>query len=257
MVLSARSGPMTKPISIGGETHAVTTVKAEFEAVRKTKVYEQVAKQIERLIAEGLLKPGDKLPPERELAETFQVSRGSVRDAIRSLELVGLVEPRQGEGTVVREFSADLLVNPLATVLARKRELVGELLDVRKMIEPPLVARAAMRASAEEIAYLEDILRRQKEKMERGELTIEEDSEFHYAVATAAQNSVVLRVLDVLMDLLRETRERSLQVNGRLRKSFAGHRRILRAIKRRDASAAEAAMHRHIEEIEAIVLKKL
>ena len=75
MVLSAPSGLMTKPISIGGETHPVTTVKAEFEAVRKTKVYEQVAKQIERLIAEGLLKPGDKLPPERELAETFQVSR--------------------------------------------------------------------------------------------------------------------------------------------------------------------------------------
>lgn len=235
----------------------MTTVKPEFEAVRKTKVYEQVAKQIERLIAEGLLKPGDKLPPERELVETFQVSRSSVRDAIRSLELVGLVEPRQGEGTVVREFSADLLVNPLATVLAHKRELVDELLDVRKMIEPPLAARAARHASAEEIAYLEDILRRQKEKMDRGELAIEEDSEFHYAVATAAQNSVVLKVLDVLMDLLRASRERSLQVSGRLRKSFAGHQRILRAIKRHDATAAEAAMHRHIEEIEAIVLKKL
>ncbi len=233
------------------------TVKAEFAVVRRTKVYEEVAKQIQRLIVEGLLKPGDKLPPERELAETFQVSRSSVRDAIRTLEMLGLVEPRQGEGTVVREVSDDALVNPLFTLLVRKRELVGELLDVRKMIEPPLAARAAAHASTEEIAYLEDILRRQEEKVHRGELAIEEDSEFHYTIARAAKNSVVLKVLDVLMDLLRESRERSLQVEGRLQRSFAGHRRILSAIKRGDAPAAEAAMHGHLDEIERIVLKKL
>jgi len=124
-----------------GRTHLVATVKAEFEAVRKTKLYEEVAKQIQRQIIEGSLKPGDKLPPERELAEKFEVSRSSVRDAIRALELIGLVEPRQGDGTVVCDLSADSLVNPLATMLLRKRELVGELLDVRKMIEPPRGAR--------------------------------------------------------------------------------------------------------------------
>ncbi len=225
--------------------------------MRKTKLYEEVAKQIERLILEGGLKPGDKLPPERELAEMFQVSRSSVRDAIRALQLVGLVEPRQGEGTVVRDLSADALVSPLTSLLVRKRELVGELLDVRKMIEPPLAARAARHASAEEIAYLEDILRRQKEKVSRGELAIEEDSEFHYTIARAANNSVMLKVLDVLMDLLRESRERSLQVERRLQKSFAGHRRILSAIKRHNAAAAEAAMHQHLDEIAGIVLKKL
>ena len=75
--------------------------KAEFEAVRRTKVYEQVAQQLQRMIRDGLVQPGEKLPPERELAEMLQVSRGSLRDAIRTLELMGLVEPRQGEGTVV------------------------------------------------------------------------------------------------------------------------------------------------------------
>ena len=84
--------------------------KAEFEAVRRTKVYEQVAEQMQRMIRDGLLQPGDKLPPERELAEMLQVSRGSLRDAIRTLELMGLVEPRQGEGTVVRDLSADLSI---------------------------------------------------------------------------------------------------------------------------------------------------
>ncbi len=232
-------------------------VKTEFEAVRKTKLYEEVAKQIERLIVEGGLKPGDKLPPERELAEMFQVSRSSLRDAIRTLELTGLLEPRHGEGTVVCDLSADLLVNPLANMLTRKRELVAELLDVRKMLEPPLAARAAAHASPEEIAYLEDILRRQKEKVRRGELAIEEDSEFHYTIAMAAKNSVVQKVLDVLMDLLRTSRERSLQVEGRRQRSLAGHLRILKAIRQHDSAAAERAMRRHLKEIEEIVLKKL
>ncbi len=238
-------------------TRVATTPRVEFEAVRKTKVYEQVASQIERLILEGALQPGDKLPPERELAERFQVSRSAVREALRTLELLGMVEPRPGEGTLVRVPSLESLLNPLANILAQKRELVGELLDVRKMIEPPLAARAAAHASTEEIAYLEDILRRQGEKVRGGELAIEEDSEFHYTIATAAKNSVVLKVLDVLMDLLRESRERALQVEGRLQKSLAGHRRILRAIKRHDAPAAGAAMLQHVEEIEKIILKKL
>ena len=231
-----------------------TPAKPEFEAIRRSKVYEEVAKQLERLILKKL-QPGDKLPAERELAEMFGVSRSSIRDAIRSLELVGLVEPRQGAGTVVREVSAESLVNPLTIVLARQQ--ISELLDFRKMLEPPLAARAATHASVEDVTEMEEILRRQDDKLRRGELAIEEDSEFHYNVAMASDNSVVLKVLDVLMDLLRETRERALQVEGRPQKSLAGHRRILMAIKRRDPAAAEDAMRRHIQDVEKIVLNKL
>ncbi|HEY6349855.1 MAG TPA: FadR/GntR family transcriptional regulator [Candidatus Angelobacter sp.] len=234
----------------------LAATKPEFEAIRKNKVYEEVARQIERLILTKL-RPGDKLPAERELAEMFGVSRSSIRDAMRSLELVGLVEPRQGAGTVVREISADVLVTPLSNVLAHKRQLVGELLDFRKMLEPPLSARAATHASSEKISEMEEILCRQGEKLSRGELAIEEDSEFHYAIALASGNSVVLRVLDILMDLLRETRARSLQRKGRPEKSIAGHRRILAAIKRQDPGAAEAAMRQHLKDIEQIVVEDL
>ena len=226
--------------------------KPEFESIRKNKVYEEVARQIERMILQKM-HPGDKLPAERELAEMFGVSRSSIRDAMRSLELVGLVEPRQGAGTVVREISPDLLVTPLSNVIAHKRQLVGELLDFRKMLEPALAARAALRASVQEIIEMEEILRRQSEKLSRGELAIEEDSEFHYTIAMGSGNSVVLKVLDVVMDLLRETRARSLQREGRPEKSLAGHRRILAAIKRRDRAAAEAAMRQHLKDIEQIV----
>ena len=226
-----------------------------FEAIPRNKVYQEVAKQLERRITEEL-KPGDRLPPERELVRMLGVSRSSVRDAIRTLELMGLLQPRQGIGTVVCHPAA-APANPLAAALLEKRKMVAELLDVRKMIEPSLVRRAALHASRDEIADMEDILARQEAKVRAGELGVEEDSEFHYRIALASNNSVVLKVVDVLMDLLRETRERALQVEGRQEKSLAGHRRILSALKRGDAAAAEAAMRRHLSEIEEIVLKKL
>jgi GntR family transcriptional regulator, transcriptional repressor for pyruvate dehydrogenase complex len=230
-------------------------VKPEFEAIRRNRIYEEIARQIEKMITEKM-KAGDRLPPERQLADMFGVSRSSIRDAIRTLELSGLVEARQGLGTVVREHSADAVINPLTQVLVQKRKLVGELLDVRKMIEPPLASRAAVHATPDEVAEMVAVLLRQQEKMNRGELAIDEDAEFHYAIALAADNSVVLKVLDVLMDLLRDTRERSLQVEGRPERSMAGHREILDAIQRRDPAGAEAAMCRHIESVEKIVLTK-
>ena len=233
-----------------------TPVKSDFEVVRRNKVYEEVAKQIEHLILEKL-QPGDKLPSERELAEMLQVSRSSIRDAIRSLELTGLVEPRQGAGTIIRELSAQSLVNPFANALKRRQELVSELLDFRKMLEPPLAARAATHASSDEISEMDEILQRQEVTLSHGEASIAEDAEFHYSIALASGNSVVLKVLDILMDLLRETRERSLQLKGRPQRSLAGHRRILAAIKRHDAEAAKDAMRRHIEDVEEIVLEKL
>jgi GntR family transcriptional repressor for pyruvate dehydrogenase complex len=202
-----------------------------FEAIPRSKVYQEVAKQLERRITEEL-KPGDLLPPERELVQML------------------------GVGTVVRSPGVTP-VNPLANALFEKRKMIAELLDVRNMIEPPLVRRAAQHASRDDIADMEDILARQEEKVRRGELGVEEDSEFHYSIALASNNSAILKVVDVLMDLLRETRERSLQVEGRQEKSLAGHRRILAALKRGDAAAAEAAMRRHLQEMENIVLKKL
>jgi GntR family transcriptional repressor for pyruvate dehydrogenase complex len=234
----------------------VATTQPAFEAIRKSKLSDQVASRLEHLIAKQF-KPGDKLPPERRLVEMFQVSRSSIRDAIRRLELMGLVEPRQGTGTVVRDLSVRPSNDALADVLRRKRELVTELFDTRCILEPALAARAAMRISAEEILKLESILKRQEEKVSKGESAVEEDSEFHYSVALASNNTVILKLLDVLMDLLRESRERSLQTEGRPKKSLNGHRRILAAFKRRDAAAAEEAMSRHLQDIGKIVLNQL
>jgi GntR family transcriptional regulator, transcriptional repressor for pyruvate dehydrogenase complex len=225
-----------------------------FEAISRDKVYHTVARQLERHITEKL-KPGDLLPSERLMAEMLGVSRGSVRDAIRTLEAMGLLEPRQGVGTVVCS-PQDNSTDRLADALRDKRRLVAELIDVRKMIEPHLAGRAALRASEDELAEMEEILGRQASKLRRGELAIEEDSEFHYSIALACNNSAVLKVVDVLMELLRDARKHSFLGKGRQEKSLAGHRRILSALKRHDSAAAERAMDRHLQEIENIALKE-
>ncbi|HUK43113.1 MAG TPA: FadR/GntR family transcriptional regulator [Candidatus Bathyarchaeia archaeon] len=226
-----------------------------FEAISRNKVYQEVARQLERHILEQL-KPGDLLPPERQLGELLGVSRGSVRDAIRSLELKGLLEPRQGIGTVVCDPGASTS-DTLANALLDKRQLVAELIDVRKMIEPHVAARAALHASDDDIVEMQDILARQGAKVRRGEPATEEDTEFHYAMALASRNRAIVKVMENLMDVLRETREKSSQGKGRPQKSLAGHRRILAALKRHDAAAAEAAVYRHLQEIETIALNKL
>ena len=222
-------------------------------SVHRGRLYEQVLKQIQAMIAAGQLKPGDKLPPERELARRFEVSRSSVQHAIRALQLSGVVRSRQGGGTTICELPAQSLLDPLSSALARSEQVVAELLEVRKMLEPPVAASAALRASADEIARLEQLLQRQEEKIARGELIIQEDSDFHYAIAMASRNSVVRKIVDLLMEQLRESRARGMQVPGRAEKSFAGHRRILSAIRRRDPHAANVAMLRHIREIEVVI----
>ena len=232
--------------------HSIKTLRERFEPVKRTKVYAEVAAQIHRLIEEGRLKPGDRLPPERDLADLFGVSRTSVRDAIRVLEMQGLVEPRHGEGTVVRQVPVDSIVRPLADALVASKDLTADLFDMRKMLEPPLARAAALRATAEDLRALQEILVHQTNLVRGGEIAIAEDTAFHYRIATAAKNQVVLRVMDVVMDLLRESRTRSLQVPGRAARSVAGHRRIFAAIQARDAAAAAEAMREHIEEIESL-----
>jgi GntR family transcriptional repressor for pyruvate dehydrogenase complex len=217
--------------------------------VRKTKVYHDIVDQIRELIAAGRIQPGDRLPPERELAELFKASRNSVRDAIRVLEQMGLIESRQGDGTYVRSVGAEELAEPLARMLLQSRTQMRELWEVRRVLEPAIAQLAASRITDEELDELGTTLESQRRKVEAGLTALEEDTAFHYGIAEAARNTVMLRTLDTLVDLLRQSRERS-QRHDRPAHSLAGHRRILSALRRRDADAARDEMLRHLRDIE-------
>lgn len=223
------------------------------EPVKSTRIYTEIVRQINGLIAEGKLKSGDRLPPERDLAEKLVVSRASVREALRALESRGLVEIRAGEGAFVRDVSVDALIEPLALVILPHREAVGELFEARRLLEPAIAALAARRAAEEDIARMEAIVEEQRREVSAGRTGLAQDAAFHTALAESAHNRAITRVVNTLMDLLTQSREEALQVPGRASRSWQDHRRILDAIRSRDEMGAHRAVLHHLSTVERLV----
>jgi GntR family transcriptional repressor for pyruvate dehydrogenase complex len=226
----------------------------EIAPIKSTRIYEEIVRQIKGMIAEGRLKSGDQLPPERDLAEKFLVSRTSVREALRALESVGLIEIRPGEGTFVREISVDSLVEPLALVLLSQRAMTSELFEARRLLEPSIAGLAARRATRDEVHEMERILDEQAREIAAGNTGLAQDAAFHAALGTAAHNRAITRIVHALMDLLAQSREEAISTPGRPTRSHEDHRRILDAVKAGDAAAAERAMREHVVAVEALVL---
>jgi GntR family transcriptional repressor for pyruvate dehydrogenase complex len=226
----------------------------ELAPIKSTRIYEEIVRQVKAMIAEGRLKGGDRLPPERDLAEKFVVSRTSVREALRALESLGLVEIRPGEGTFVRQVSIESLVEPLALLMVSQREAIAELFEARRLLEPSLAALAAARATPEEIVEMERILEAQAAEVAAGRTGLAQDAQFHGAIGAAAHNRAITRIAHAIMDLLTQSREESLNTPGRPTRSHEDHRRVLTAIAARDAEAARRAMHEHLAAVEALVL---
>ena len=219
------------------------------QPIKKARLAEEIADRIRELILDGTL-PADKpLPGERQLAARFGVSRGSVRDALRVLETIGLIETRHGQGTFPHELDVDRLVAPLASVLTYRRDLREELLDVRRMFEPAVARVAAARHTEADLADLQRILDAQRRKLTSGGSAIVEDTAFHAALARATQNRIVMRIMATLNDLLIESRKLTLRQKGRPARSLEGHEAVVTALRCRDPDGAAHAMHNHIDQI--------
>ena len=225
----------------------------DVEPIKSTRIYEEIVRQVRGMINEGRLKSGDRLPPERDLADKFVVSRTSVREALRALESLGLVEIRAGEGTFVREVSVESLIQPLATVVASQREAIAELFEARRLLEPSIAALAAVRATPEERQEMERILDDQAKEVDGGGTGISQDARFHAAIGAAAHNRAITRIVNAIMDLLAQSREESLNTPGRPHRSHQDHRRMLQAIVKRDPEAARQAMLDHLVAVEGLV----
>lgn len=220
------------------------------KVVKKTRIYENVVSQIHELIKEGRLKAGDQLPSERELAETFKVSRTSVREALRALEAQGLMVTRTGMGTFVADLPTESLVELLAKLLIEAKDALADIFEMRKLIEPQIAALAAERASKRDIERMREILRGQREQISQGVMAVEADAEFHFSIGQATQNQALQKLVSGLMELLSHSREESLQTPGRSAASLASHIRILSAIEDHDKVRARKAMLHHIEKVE-------
>lgn len=224
-----------------------------FRAVQKTRVSEGIIDQVRDLIVSGRLRPADRLPAERELARTFGVGRSAVREAIRAMEFLGILEARPGEGTFVAALPGGQGRDPIGTSLFQAWSTQRNLFEVRRVLEPGLAALAARRATAEQVEKLRRVLEGQEAGIRSGGTGMQEDTAFHFLIAEATGNEVLLRIVDSLMDRLRQTREASLQHAKRPARSLQQHRAILRAIETRDPVAAERRMREHIRAIERLV----
>jgi GntR family transcriptional repressor for pyruvate dehydrogenase complex len=225
------------------------------KAVEKRRAYQEVVKQILDLIREGRLNKGDQLPTEREMTETFRVSRTTVREAIRYLESMRLVESRHGNGTYVLASSENAHIQSLSAALFHDRDDLTDIFYIRKIIEPSIARLAAEYATPGEIKELEAILQEQEENLAAGKNAAQADTAFHMALARAAKNRVLGRLVHALMDLLAETRKEALQNPLRAKESLKGHQLILAAVKVGDCAGARESMRRHLSAVERTLFK--
>jgi GntR family transcriptional repressor for pyruvate dehydrogenase complex len=227
----------------------------ELRAVGRSKLSDAIVDQILEGIRSGAFGPGTVLPPERGLAERFGVSRGSVREAIRSLEYAGILDVRTGSGTYVAEGGVSK-----AAVLRARAALVGEhspldLVVARRAIEPVCAGLAATNRSAADLEHLRRLVAEQQELLRRGEETAEVDLSFHVAVASACRNPVLLMLYDRIAEIMRQDiwldlRRRSRELAGTPQLYLDQHRATLAAIERGDSAAASRSVDAHMQTVE-------
>ena len=225
------------------------------EPIRPKKISEEIVSQIKQLISKGELKPGDRIPSERELATMLGVSRPSVREAIMVLEAMGFVESRQGGGTYVKALTEASIMNPLAKLVEmRDPELLRSLVEVRMGLESWSAYLAAQRATDSDIAEMRRIYRIMEKEAAKGGWSPDVDAEFHYAITAASHNSLQMHVLDSIHSLFHATIQVALmefyQQEGHVRRLLTHHHDIMEAIAAHDPELARSKMVEHLAMVE-------
>jgi GntR family transcriptional repressor for pyruvate dehydrogenase complex len=203
------------------------------------------------------LKPGERLPPERELTQLLATSRTSIREALRTLEGLGIVKIRAGLGTFVRaSMPTDLRESWWEEYLTNHRDRVLDMLEVREWLDGRAAALAAKRASSDEINALERLLDDQARAVEANDIAalVETDVQFHNLIARISRNAVIADLAKGIINALRDDREAVFRLPGRPACSLAEHRAVLHAIRRGDAQGAEQLMWKHVQAVKGNVL---
>jgi DNA-binding FadR family transcriptional regulator len=220
--------------------------------VRRRKLYEEIVEQIERLMLEGRLTPGDQLPSERELMSRFQVGRTAVREALFALNRMGLVSLQNGERAMVTLPTPRILLNELSGSVRHMLSAadgVRNFQHARALFETALVRDAAANASDEDIARLEAALERNRESLGDAEAFIASDVAFHYVLAEMPRNPIFTALHAAIAEWLQEQRATSVHEHGSPDAAFSAHRRIFLAVQARDVDEAERAMRDHLAEV--------
>lgn len=206
------------------------------------------SEQIRELILFRKIQPGSRLPAEREILAELGISRASVREALRILEIMGLIEVKPGSGAFVKGLTGDLSL-PLSDWLPQHQESLHHHFEARLVIEPPAAAFAAQRASGKIIQAMKENLDRfvEKEKADDVAAMILANAEFHRLVAQATENRTIMILMDTIARSLLEGWKATLRIPSRRKKTVKEHRAILKAIEKGNQEAAQRAMSEHLE----------
>ncbi|AVQ40283.1 FadR family transcriptional regulator [Clostridium botulinum] len=221
-----------------------------FIPIKNAKVYEQVIEQIKAMIISGNLQKGDKLPSERELVDQLKVSRTSIREALRALEIVGLIKCKQGEGNFIRDNFDNSLFEPLSLVFMLERSNKEDIIEVRRIIEVEAAALAAKRITKDQLKRLEYIIYEFKNS-EDEKILVNLDKNFHYEIAQASNNFILLNIINscsTLIDSLIKNARYKIMKNVENKKELVDqHEKIYLALKEKDSELASKLMKEHLE----------
>lgn len=232
-----------------------------FEKIRPKKVYIEIVEQIQELIRQERLKPGDKLPPERALAQKLGVSRPPLREAVSALEVLGLVETRGGKGRFIADSFGP---GALSRVLRKsgKDENPFEFLEARRIVEGEIAALAAERASPGDVKKVEDTLDSLTQNMNDVPKAMNLDMQFHLEIAKAAHNGTLLNIVVEFANRLKErmwlnlTKEKTWGIPHRAKRLLEEHKELLEAIKTGDNETARRVVHSHFTRVQQHMFKE-
>lgn len=233
----------------------------EFKPIKAKKIYEEIVEQIKDMIARGQLNPGDKLIPERELAERLQVGRSAVREAYRSLEAIGIIEIKPGEGTFVREMGTKSMTDIMSMAILTGKDTIFELLELRKIVEVEATALAAARRTEGDLRNIRTWLDQMKKDLDSGNLGDLADMKFHFALADAAHNSLLIRLMNSISETMKKemknVREKLYITPGTPQRLFEQHQVIYAAILKGNVHEARKAMFDHLDSTEKELVQNL
>jgi GntR family transcriptional repressor for pyruvate dehydrogenase complex len=223
-----------------------------FKSVKHTRVSDEIIDQIKSLISEGILKPGDRLPPERELVKKFGVSRPSLREALNSLVAMRFLEVKT-KRTFVKSVTSERRQDPLSLLIKTDTQKIFDLIEVRKAIEVWSAFHAAQRATEEDIKRLESIIKEMKKGFGEGRSWEKQDADFHLALAQTTHNTIQTHIMSTIYDLLRESVARVFTDQEKIKKLLHQHYRIFNAIKNHSPDKARERTLEHLNYVESEV----
>lgn len=221
-----------------------------FTPIKNTTVSEKVVEQIKEMLSRGSLNKGDRLPSERQMAETLEVSRSSVREALRELEMMGLIESRQGEGNFIKSNFEDILFEPFSTIFLIKESNAREILELRNVIEKGTVVLAAERITEDELKDIKKVLDTAENSDSEDELA-KLDIIFHYKIAQASKNFLLQSILNAVSSLI-EASIKDIRKNIMIKAEHKEiikkqHLEIYKSLESHNSKTSEKAMSNHLD----------